>query len=152
MYFRPTLGEFTKQLQDKKTQIETQKRISESNHKSALEALHNAYLAFASCMFQYFEETRKAVNQNELFFTVEENDWCYMVTYYSPRRLEVILSNQNQYYITLDYYQALPDQEGSVEVTEKLTTEDADINRAARNFQDPVFMGNITKKLLECVQ
>ena len=45
--------------QAKKTQIETQKINAELNHKSALNELHDAFSAFATQMYPYFEETCK---------------------------------------------------------------------------------------------
>ena len=151
MHFRPTFEEFSKTAQAKKTQIETLKIIAENNHKSALDKLHDAFLAFASQMFPYFEETCKVSGLNNLYFSINENNWDYEVTYYSDHQLEFVYSFQNERFIILTY-QAIHGQEGSVDVTEKLTTSDVDIDNVTKNFQNPVFMGNITDKLLECIQ
>lgn len=152
MYFRPTFEEFAKMAQAKKTQIETQKINAELNHKSALNELHDVFLAFAIPMYPYFEETCKVSGLNNLYFSiVDENGWDYEVTYYSDHRIEFILAYDVQHYITLTY-QAVHGQEGSAEVTEKLTMNDADINRVTKRFQSPTFMSTITNKLLECIQ
>lgn len=151
MHFRPTFEEFSKTAQAKKTQIETLKIIAENNHKSALDKLHDAFLAFAGQMLPYFEETCKVSGLNNLYFSINENNWNYEVTYYSDHQLEFVYSIQNERFVILTY-QAIHGQEGSVDVTEKLTTSDTDIDHATKNFQNPVFMGNITDKLLECIQ
>ena len=73
------------------------------------------------------------------------------MTYYSDHRIEFILTYDTQHFIILEY-QVVHGQEGSADVTEKLTTGDADIERATKHFQSPVFMGSVTDKLLECIQ
>jgi len=152
MYFRPTFDEFAKMAQAKKTQIETQKINAELNHKSALNELHDAFSAFATQMYPYFEETCKVSGLNDLYFSiVDENGWDYEVTYYSDHRIEFIFAYDTQHFITLEY-QAVHGQEGSVDVTEKLTVGDADINHITKRFQSPTFMSTVTDKLLECIQ
>lgn len=151
MYFRPTFEEFAKMAQAKKTQIETQKINAELNHKSALNELHDVFLAFAIQMYPYFEETCKVSGLNNLYFSINENNWDYEVTYYSDHRIEFILTYDTQHFIILEY-QAVHDQEGSANITEKLTTSDADIDHAIKYFQSPIFMSTITDKLLECIQ
>lgn len=151
MYFRPTFEEFAKMAQAKKTQIETQKINAELNHKSALNELHDAFSAFAIQMYPYFEETCKVSGLNDLYFSINENNWDYEVTYYSDHRIEFILTYDTRHFIILEY-QAVHGQEGSVNITEKLTTGDADIELATKHFQSPVFMGSVTDKLLECIQ
>ena len=152
MYFRPTFDEFAKIAQAKKTQIETQKINADLNHKSALDKLHDAFLALAIQMYPYFEETCKISGLNNLYFSIVDGyGWNYEVTYYSDHRIEFILAYDVQRYITLTY-QAVHDQEGSADVTEKLIMNDADINRVAKCFQSPTFMSTITDKLLECIQ
>lgn len=151
MYFHPTFEEFAKMAQAKKTQIETQKINAELNHKSALNELHDVFLAFAIPMYPYFEETCKVSGLNNLYFSiVDENGWDYEVTYYSDHRVEFILTYDTQCFIILEY-QAIHGQEGSANITEKLTTNDADIDRATKCFQSPIFMSSITDKLLECI-
>lgn len=152
MYFRPTFEEFAKMAQAKKTQIETQKINAKLNHESALNELHDVFLAFAIPMYPYFEETCKVSGLNNLYFSiVDENGWDYEVTYYSDHRIEFILTYDTQRFIILEY-QAVHGQEGSVDVTENLTVNDVDINRVAKYFQDPTFMSTITDNLLECIQ
>lgn len=150
MFFHPTLDEFSKEAQAKKVQIETLKIIAKNIHESGLDKLRNAFQDFASQMQPYFEETCKVSDQNALYFTVDDNLWCYEVTY-SDHRIEFILSYKNERYIILEY-QTIHTQEGSVKITEKLTTGDADIDRITKHFQSSVFMGSITDKLLECIQ
>lgn len=152
MYFRPTFEEFAKMAQAKKTQIETQKINAELNHKSALNELHDIFLAFAIPMYPYFEETCKVSGLNNLYFSIVDGyGWNYEVTYYSDHRIEFILAYDVQRYVTLTY-QAVHGQEGSADVTEKLTMNDADINHVAKCFQSPTFMSTVTDKLLECIQ
>ncbi len=151
MFFRPTFEEFSKAAQAKKTQIENLRIAAENNHKSALNQLNVAFSAFAKQMYPYFEETCKVSGLNDLYFSINEDNWDYEVTYYSDHRIEFILTYDTQHFIILEY-QAVHGQEGSVDVTEKLTTGDADIERATRYFQSPVFMGSVTDKLLECIQ
>lgn len=151
MYFRPTFEEFAKMAQAKKTQIETQKINAELNHKSALNELHDAFSAFAIQIYPYFEETCKVSGLNDLYFSINENNWDYEVTYYSDHRIEFILTYDTQHFIILEY-QVVHGQEGSVNITEKLTTSDADIELAIKYFQSPAFMGSVTDKLLECIQ
>lgn len=151
MYFRPTFEEFSKVAQAKKTQLENLRIAAENNHKSALEKLHDAFLAFASQMYPYFEETCKVGGQRDLYFTIDGPDnWYYEVTFYSDHRLEFVYSYDTQRYIVLEY-QAVHGQEGSANITEKLTTGDADIDCSTKYFQNSVFMGDVTKKLLECI-
>lgn len=152
MYFHPTFDEFAKMAQVKKTQIETQKINAELNHKSALNELHDAFSAFATQMYPYFEETCKVSGLNNLYFSiVDGNGWDYEVTYYSDHRIEFILAYDTQRFIILTY-QAVHGQEGSADITEKLTTNDADIDHAIKCFQKPTFMSTVTDKLLECIQ
>lgn len=152
MYFHPTFEEFSKAVQAKKTQIETQKINAELNHKSALNELRDVFSAFASQMYPYFEETCKVSGLNDLYFSLtDEIGWDYEVTYYSDHRIEFILTYDTQRFIILEY-QAVHGQEGSANITEKLTTGDADINRATKRFKSPTFMSTITDKLLECIQ
>jgi len=151
MYFHPTFDEFAKMAQAKKTQIETQKINAELNHKSALNELHDAFSAFAIQIYPYFEETRKVSGLNDLYFSIDENNWDYEVTYYSDHRIEFILTYDTQRFIILTY-QAVRGQEGSASIVENLTTGDADINHATKCFQKPTFMSTITDKLLECIQ
>lgn len=151
MYFRPTFEEFAKMAQAKKTRIETQKINAELNHKSALNELHDVFLTFAIQMYPYFEETCKVSGLNNLYFSINENNWDYEVTYYSDHRIEFTLAYDTQRYIILEY-QAVHGEEGSADITEKLTTGDADINHAIKYFQNPTFMSTITDKLLECIQ
>lgn len=151
MYFCPSFEEFSKEAQAKKTRIETLKIIAENNHKSALDKLHDAFSAFASQMHPYFEETCKISGQKDLYFTIKgPGEWYYEVTYYSDHRLEFIYSFQNERFIGLTC-QAIHGQEGSVDVTEKLTTGDADIERSTKYFQNPAFMGDIANILLDCI-
>lgn len=151
MHFRPTFDEFAKMAQAKKTQIETQKINAELNHKSALNELHDAFSAFATQMYPYFEETCKVSGLNNLYFSIDENNWDYEVTYYSDHRIEFILTYDTRHFITLEY-QAVHGQEGSASIVENLTTGDADINHATKYFQNPTFMSAVTDKLLECIQ
>lgn len=151
MYFRPTFDEFAKMVQAKKTQIETQKINAEINHKSALNELHDVFLVFGIQMCPYFEETRKVSGLNNLYFSINENNWDYEVTYYSDHRIEFILTYDTQDFIILEY-QDVHGQEGSANITEKLTTSDADIYCAIKYFQNPTFMSAIVDKLLECIQ
>jgi hypothetical protein len=151
MYFHPTFDEFAKMAQAKKTRIETQKINAELNHKSALNELHDVFLAFAIQMYPYFEETRKVSGLNDLYFSINENNWDYEVTYYSDRRIEVILTYDTRHFIIL-VFQAVHGQEGSASIVENLTTSDADINHAIKYFQNPTFMSAMTDKLLECIQ
>ncbi len=152
MYFRPTFEEFSKTAQAKKTQLENLRIAAENNHKSAVDKLHDAFLAFASQMLPYFEETCKVSGQKDLYFTIDgPSDWYYEVTFYSDHRLEFVYSYQHERFIILTY-QAIHGQEGSVDVTEKLSIGDADVDRSTKYFQNSVFMGNVTDKLLECIR
>ena len=147
MFFHPTLDEFSKEAQAKKVQIETLKMVAKNIHESGLDKLHKAFQDFASQMLPYFEETCKVSGQKDLYFSIDEdNCWRYKVIYYSDHRIKFILSYQNEDYIDLEY------QDGSAYVTEKLTTDDADIDRAIKLFQSPIFMGSIAQNLLECIQ
>ena len=152
MYFRPTFEEFSKAAQAKKTQLENLRIAAENNHKSALDRLHDDFLAFANQMYPYFEETCKVGGQKDLYFTIDgPSTWYYEVTFYSDKRVEFVCSYQHDRFIILTY-QAIHGQEGSVDVTEKLTTGDADIDRLAKYFQNPAFMGDVANRLLECIQ
>lgn len=151
MYFRPAFDEFAKMVQAKKTQIETQKINAEINHKSALNELHDVFLAFGIQMCPYFEETRKVSGLNNLYFSINENNWDYEVIYYSDHRIEFILTYDTQHFIILEY-QDVHGQKGSANIAEKLTTSDADIDLAIKYFQSPTFMSAIVDKLLECIQ
>lgn len=146
MFFRPTFEEFSKAARTKKTQIENLRITAENNHKSALNQLSDTFLAFASQMHPYFEETCGISCLDFLHFTFDDNLWCYKITYYPDHRIECILEYENENYIILNY------QDGSAEIKETLTTGDADINHMTKNFQSSVFMGNIANKLLEYIQ
>ena len=146
MFFRLTFEEFSKAARAKKDQIEKLRIAAENNHKSAVNQLSNAFLAFASQMLPYFEETCGISCQDYLYFTFDDNLWCYKITYYPGHRLECILEYDNKQHIILNY------QDDSAESKETLITDDNDIDRATKHFQSSVFMGDIANKLLECIQ